>query len=226
MSGRSYYRGPASYRRGRPQFPSSGKAFLIVTEGEKTEPNYFKALRSRLQLNVAEVEIVHPGGTDPITLTRHAINMRDARRKASRKSSFYVPYDEVWVVFDLEKPHDQRRRLAQQAMAMPEAAGINFGISDPAFEYWLLLHFEYTTAPFSSCAAVLEYLKKHLPKYSKGGHIDSGVLSRIPEAIMHAERCARHHLDVGGDGNPSTNVADAVRQLNCATRRHLRFILT
>ena len=49
-------RGPSAYRRGKPKFPSSGKAFLIVTEGEKTEPNYLKELRNRLQLNATEVD--------------------------------------------------------------------------------------------------------------------------------------------------------------------------
>jgi hypothetical protein len=55
---RPFARGPAAYRRGKPRFQPSGKAFLIVTEGEKTEPNYLKALRNRLQLNAAEVEIL------------------------------------------------------------------------------------------------------------------------------------------------------------------------
>ena len=31
--------------------------FLIVTEGEKTEPNYFKELRVRLGLKTIDVEI-------------------------------------------------------------------------------------------------------------------------------------------------------------------------
>jgi len=78
---RSFARGPAAFRRGRPRFPSSGKAFLIVAEGEKTEPNYFRALRNRLELAAADVEILHPEGTDPVTLTRAAIQIRDERKK-------------------------------------------------------------------------------------------------------------------------------------------------
>jgi len=68
--GRSFARGPSAYRRSTPRFRPSGKSFLIVTEGEKTEPNYLVALRNRLQLNAAEVEILHPDGTDPVTLTK------------------------------------------------------------------------------------------------------------------------------------------------------------
>jgi hypothetical protein len=80
---RTFKRGPSSYRRGKPRFPSSGKSFLIVAEGEKTEPNYLKALRDRLQLNATEVEILHPEGTDPITLTQKAIELREVRKKSA-----------------------------------------------------------------------------------------------------------------------------------------------
>jgi hypothetical protein len=54
-----------------------------VAEGEKTEPNYLKALRDRLQLNATEVEILHPEGTDPITLTQKAIELREVRKKSA-----------------------------------------------------------------------------------------------------------------------------------------------
>jgi DNA-binding transcriptional ArsR family regulator len=36
---------------------------------------------------------------------------------------------------------------------------IKFAVSDPAFEYWLLLHEHYTTAPFSDCDALVSRLK-------------------------------------------------------------------
>ena len=47
---------------------SSGQSFLIVTEGEKTEPQYFYALRDRLRLAATDVDIEHPKGTDRLTL--------------------------------------------------------------------------------------------------------------------------------------------------------------
>jgi hypothetical protein len=84
---------------------TSSKVFLIVTEGEKSEPNYFIALRNRLRLAAADVEIVHPEGTDPMTLTMRAIALREARTRQA-KNGFAIDYDEVWVVFDLEKPND------------------------------------------------------------------------------------------------------------------------
>ena len=223
MSGRrSFARGPAAFRRGKPRFPSSGKAFLIVTEGEKTEPNYFRALRNRLELAAADVEILHPTGTDPLTLTRAAIQIRDERKKQAKKG-FSVAYDEVWVVFDLEKPHDERRKLAVAAMALKEAAGIKFAFSDPCFEFWLLLHEEFTTAPFADCDQVIQRLEVHWRNYSKGLSPTPEFLEKIPTAVLNAERCRKHHETSGGDGNPSTQVDILARHLNSATRSHVQF---
>jgi hypothetical protein len=222
--GRSFARGPATYRRGKPRFPSSGKAFLIVTEGKKTEPNYFLALRDVLQLAAADVQILHPEGTDPLTLTLAAIQIRDDRKKRA-KEGFVVAYDEVWVVFDLEKPCDARRKLADKAKRLKDAAGIRFASSDPCFEFWLLLHEEYTTAPFSDCDRVIKNLKCHWPNYAKGLIPTTEFLGKIPKAVVRAERCRNHHQTCHGDGNPSTQVDLLVRQLNSATRSHLQFVL-
>ncbi len=223
-SGRSFKRGPAEYRRGRLKFPSSGKAFLVVTEGINTEPSYLRGLRDRLQLNVAEVIVVHPNGTDPITLTNKAIELRDERKKQAKKGDA-IAFDEVWVVFDLEKAHDQRREIAQKAMSMNDAKGIQFAVSDPCFEYWLLLHFEYTARPFTDCSSVIKVLKRHCPNYHKGqDHLE--LIESLPAAVMNAQRCRKHHNDAGGDGNPTTSVDLLAKSLNAATRVHLQFPLT
>jgi hypothetical protein len=221
---KSFVRGPSAYRRGTPCFPASGKTFLIVTEGEKTEPNYFIALRNHLQIAADDDQILHPEGTDPLTLTREAIQLRDDRRKEARKG-FAIAYDEVWVVVDLEKPHDERRKLAAAAMALKEAVGIKFALSDPCFEDWLLLHEEYTTVPFTDCDKVIERLKRHWDEYKKGLTPTPGFLKKLPAAVSYAERCRKHHKSCGGDGNPSTRVDILARHLNTATRSQHQFKL-
>jgi hypothetical protein len=213
-----------AFSRSRSDFPSSGQSFLIVTEGLKTEPNYLELLRKRLHIAAADVEIVHPNGTDPVTLTERAIELRDARKKQARRN-LAIEYDEVWVVFDLEKPHDQRRQLAVQAQTLKGVQGIKFAVSDPAFEYWLLLHEHYTTAPFSDCDALVRHLKEFWADYDKGRSPPPEFLDKIPTAVKHAERCRKFHREVGGSKNPSTDVDNLVRGLNLATRLHLQFDL-
>jgi hypothetical protein len=217
-------RGPRAYRRGVPRCEPSGKIILIVTEGKKTEPVYLGALRRRFNLAATDIVIVHPNGTDPLTLTLKAIELRDERKKQAKKGTT-VAYDEVWVVFDLERTHDERRTLAVKAQALPEAKGISFALSDPCFEYWLLLHEEYTTALFEDCAAVMKRLKKHWKGYTKEQEPAPEFLNKLPAAVKNAMRCRAYHL-AGGGNNPSTDVDLLVRSLNGATRKHLQYDLT
>jgi len=176
-------------------------------------------------LALTDVEIVHPEGTDPITLTKRAIELRDERKKEAKKNPTKVAYDEVWVIFDLEKPHDERRELAKNAKSLKGVSGIQFASSDPCFEYWLLLHEEYTTSPFIDCSQVIKRLKRYWKDYSKGESPSKEFLDKIPIAVTNAKHCREHHKTSGGIGNPSTDVDYIVRSLNGATRKHYQFKL-
>lgn len=222
--GRNLKRGRAAYQRLPARFEPSGKTFLIVTEGEKTEANYLKALRDRLRLSAVSVEIVHPEGTDPLTLVREAIRLRD-EKSARAKGGFEVEYDEVWVVFDLEQTHDVRRRLAAEARALPEAATLKFAPSDPCFEYWLLIHVEDTAAAFKDCAAVIRRLKKHWKVYSKSGVPSDSFLAHIPQAVSRARLRRKNMAAMGEAQHPYTDVDDLVSAMNAATRLPLQFPL-
>jgi hypothetical protein len=218
-------RGPSAYRRGVPRYAPTGSAFLIVTEGEKTELKYLHAVRERLRLAATDIQIIHPEGTDPITLTKFAIERRELRKQAARRGhGFVVPYDEVWVVFDLERPHSDRRRLAREAKNLKGASGINFACSDLCFEFWLILHYEYTTAPYLNCEKILERLRRHWPGYQKNCEMPSALLDKLPIAVRHAARCRQHHIEARGDGNPSSDLDLLLRRLNLAARPPLRYV--
>ncbi len=40
-------------------------------------------------------------------------------------------------------------------------------VNNPCLEFWLLLHFEYTTRYFDECGKAIKQVKKHLPDYKK-----------------------------------------------------------
>lgn len=65
------------------------QSFLIVCEGEKTEPDYFKAFR----MTAATVKAVGQA-MNTMTLVNKAISIRKADRLKKRD------YDQCWVVFD------------------------------------------------------------------------------------------------------------------------------
>lgn len=199
---------------------SSNKCILIVTEGKNTEPNYLKALRKKLGLKAADIEVVHPEGTDPVTLTQAAIALFKKRQKQQLKA----PYDEVWVVFDLEKTHDERRAKAKEARNLNGAKGIRFAESDPSFEFWRLLHETYTAKSFDSCEAVTKELKEKCPEYTKSENPSAETLNKIPFAVANAQRL-RKDSEQSGRTTPATTVDLLVRTMNEATRRDLQLPL-
>jgi hypothetical protein len=145
--GRSFGRKPAE-RRYR-------TIFVIAAEGTKTERSYFDVF---VNLNPAvQIKCVTcHGGRAP-----HQILEKLKRHLKENALKFR---DEAWLVVDTDSwTPGQFDQVFSWASEKP-AHGL--AISNPKFEYWLLLHFEDGDGPITknSCG---ERLKKHLPDYDK-----------------------------------------------------------
>ena len=184
---------------------------LIVCEGAKTEPYYFKGLREHLRLNNANIVITDKKtGTDPLSVVNLAI-------KEFNKDPYY---DRVYCVFDKDK-HTTYPAALEKIRSTPrlKKATLHAIISVPCFEIWLLLHFTYTTRSFSAagdvsnCDLVETELKKHITGYQKGSrNIFELVKDKLDNAITHAKRLDAFHQTSGTD-NPSTKVHELVEYL-------------
>ncbi len=108
--------------------------FLIVCEGEKTEPNYFKAFPKQVGKIVYDIEF-DGGGISTLKVVEKAIDLRD---KSPQK------YDRVWAVFDKDcfKPNS-----FNSAILKAKANNIECAWSNEAFELWYLLHFHNRVTP-------------------------------------------------------------------------------
>jgi hypothetical protein len=182
---------------------------LIVCEGEKTEPNYFTELKKTFRLSNANVRICGRG-SDPLGVVNFAIET--FRREPE--------FDRVYCVFDRDR-HTTYDAALDRVRRTRLGKGIRiFGIpSNPCFEFWLLLHFIYTTRPFdaptgnSICSRVIEELKKYLPAYKKGDQdIFKTILDKLDNAISNARNVEQFHQTSGTD-NPSTLVHSIVEYL-------------
>ncbi len=141
---------------------------LIVCEGQKTEPNYFMGLRRALGLNPANVVIDdRKNGLDPKKLVEYALELY-------KKDS---DFNDVFCVFDKDKHTTYAAALDKiKATRMKPGTKLHPITSIPCFEVWILLHFDYSTAPFeaaghdSNCALVIRELRKagRIPEYEKG----------------------------------------------------------
>ena len=181
------------------------QSFLIVCEGEKTEPDYFKAFR----MTAATIKAVGQA-MNTMTLVNKAINIREADQKRKRV------YDQCWVVFDKD---DFPAKDFNQAIQLAEKNGFRVAYSNQAFEYWFLLHYNlYTGAIHRNQYKDMLTRLTGMP-YSKsegyGAVIYNLLLSRQQQAISNAETV----LAEISHGNPaeeesSTTVHRLVLELN------------
>lgn len=170
---------------------------LVVCEGTKSEPNYFKRLRHVYRLSSANVVISPANGNDPLSVVECA--------KAQLEEN---SYDRVYCVFD-RNGHCNYVEAINNLSQLNNIVAIT---SEPCFEVWVLLHFVYSTAPFkpigtdSACAMVIKEVKKHLPKYAKGyDSVFDDIEPRMDQAIKHARQLSVHN-DTVGSTNPATEV--------------------
>ncbi len=210
-----------------------GDAFLIVTEGEVTEPVYFELLRESLQLATVTVKIQPGRASDP----RHVINSAAdevtalARRVKKKQTAIneVEKYDHVWAVIDTDVA--VRNGIWPDVQQLAKARGVRLAHSTPCFEFWLLLHIQgYTTrADLLTGTLAKDAVEKALGKeYSTNAEIAKKViptfLAKWPEAFHHARRVREHHLaaNTKPPGNPSTEVDHLVCALNDAATEHYR----
>ena len=181
------------------------QSFLIVCEGEKTEPDYFKAFR----MTAATIKAVGQA-MNTMTLVNKAISIREADQKRKRV------YDQCWVVFDKD---DFPAKDFNQAIQLAEKNGFRVAYSNQAFEYWFLLHYNlYTGAIHRNQYKDMLTRLTGMP-YSKsegyGAVMYNLLLFRQQQAISNAETV----LAEISHGNPaeeesSTTVQRLVLELN------------
>lgn len=182
-----------SYRR-RPPSVEPRACVLLVCEGKKTEPNYFKSLRKELRLTTVEVKIVGQGAA-PKTVVKKAVELARDRKQEVHRGRDGIEYDHVWCVFDVEQTHQNPSLPA--ALDQAAATGIDVALSNPCFEYWFLLHFTNCGQLLSNCKGVLLELKKHLPNYEKAQDVFETLWPRVDDAIRRAKAREKSHVRAG-----------------------------
>ena len=181
-----------SLRRRGPR--RSGDLVLVVCEGHKTEPQYFSEIQKRWKIQRLRIAPT-TDASSPKDVVERAV---EYQRRFQRRME--VAFDQVWCVFD----HDAHGTF-EKARDKAAKAQIRVAYSIPCFEFWYLLHFEYTTRPFRNCREVESQLKQHIKRYTKASVDVTGLLPHIEEAIDNARR-VRTELKKTGAERPVTHV--------------------
>lgn len=181
------------------------KRLFIVCEGmaDKSESAYFKSLIKDCNFAGDKV-VVSVKDTNKNTgkeLVKEAIKIKE------------FPFDQAWVVYDMDgyTKHADTFSLARNK-------DINIAFTAIAFEFWLLLHFEFTSKSFSKSEEIIKYLKqKGYIDYSKGNS-DIYCLTKknVGDAIHRAKKLRKSQISATSYGtpiykmNPYTNIDELI----------------
>jgi hypothetical protein len=168
--------------RRRPGAKPPRSITLIICEGE-TEQVYFEAARINYGLTTAEIILAeNTVGPAPISV------VQCAEKKCAERGG----YDQVFCVFDRDghESYDRARQLITAlAKRKKKPLPVREAVSVPCFEFWVLLHFERTDAPFENCTAVIQRIRDqhHIPEYKKADSAIAGkLMTRIGDALANA----------------------------------------
>ena len=198
---------------------------VIVCEGSKTEPIYFRHFRSRY----INVQIEVEGNTGSKTDYNNLIN------KSILKKKDYIVNTEgegyVWCVFDADIDSNMPNALSVRAKQLQEAIktakmeDINISLSNPCFELWFFLHFNYSTGLLRSYDDVKKRLLAYLPNYDKQIDCYPKLEDKLDEAISNGKRLKSYHNDNGNldlmdvSINPYTNVWELIEQIQSLSQK-------
>ena len=121
------------------------KYYLIVCEGEKTEPNYFESLKKDLPKGVITSCRIDIEGTGRNTLSLVEESKKIKERLENETS---LSIDKIWVVFDRDsfEADNFNEAINFCKNSSPE---IGCAWTNEAFELWYLLHFHFYNSAIS-----------------------------------------------------------------------------
>lgn len=177
---------------------SPKERMFILTEGEVTEVEYLRYLCNAWGLPKELVAIEKSSHTDPKGIVDEAVerkrfNVREARRGRA------TLIDHWWAVLDTEGRPQELAEAIQKA----QSNGVLLALSDPSIEFWLRLHFGYTTRQYNTESELIKELREEdfLPSYHENNkHPDMTVLAPLlPTAIGNARKLRRNCTAKGRD---------------------------
>ncbi len=190
------------------------KVFLIICEGQNTEPEYFKSF----PVVTATVES-YGTGSSRLKLVEQVIEIKKSEEGEK----------EIWVVFDMDIQRDNAAQLKADfdaAIDLARQHNIKVAYANDAFELWFLLHYMY----FENRWTRREYYQKlsdlwdlNYEKSGKNLAFCKGIYQRLANdenADQNtAIRNARMLLDKQSnlkfsEQNPCTTIFKLVEELN------------
>lgn len=163
--------------------------YLIVTDTEETEKNYFEGLRDSIPPELKDRLVIKVEKAKTVELVEKALEL------TSKESQYRIP----WIVFDRDQVKD-----FDEIIQVAEKNGVHAGWSNPCFEIWMYAYFgemPVIRESFVCCDRFAEKFERVTgQKYRKS---DQNVYQKLVtfgdegKAVQIAERCYKRCLDDG-----------------------------
>ncbi len=214
-------------KKRKTEFKSKRKFYLLVCEGEKTEPNYFESLKSSLPKGVLELTNIDIDGIGKNTLSI----VEEAKKLRKKYEEKYLrKIDKVWAVFDKDSfpTINFNNAINKGENSKPK---INCAWTNEAFELWYLLHFNYYNTGISR-KQYQELIEKEVNKaanrtdfrYLKNSKEMFAILNKFgnqENAINNAKKLETLYFDRSfSNHNPCTKVHKLINELIELTEKY------
>lgn len=159
--------------------------FVIATEGCLTEPSYFNKFKKGSDVVIEIVKSGHDSSPERVL-------------KSLKKYLKNRPLDkgeEAWLIIDRDTwPSEQIEDVYRALSQMRPKGQYHLALSNPKFEFWILLHFEDGNGVRTNTDCD-QRLKKHLHDYKKDLSCWHPSISDVRHAIERAKRMDEKECD-------------------------------
>lgn len=199
------------------------KLFLLAYEGNETEPTYFEALKKNYRFNKDRIEIVslRRDTEDTKSAPKYVFeNLEKIKDEYDLGSN-----DELWMIIDRDR---NGKNIEKYSAKCKSTSNFYFALSNPCFEFWLLLHLKDTTGfTADELSLIFEnrkvgrkktYLKKLLSNILPDGYNEANLqperfLNNIEDAIFRAK-----NMSIDGEDYPKTLGTDVYKLIEKVIR--------
>lgn len=179
--------------------------YLIVTDTEETEKNYFEGLRNSIPFEMKDRLVIKVEKVKTVELVERAVELADA------ESQYRIP----WIVFDRDQVKD-----FDEIIRTAEKNSINAGWSNPCFEIWMYSYFGEMPAIRESYICCNRFAEKYEKvtgqKYLKKDRDIYRKLAQYGEeekAFRIAEQCYKKCKEAGKEKPSEMWPASTVQRL-------------
>lgn len=211
------------------------KLIIIAFEGAETEHKYFSYLKTHPEINLkslVQIELLerdekNKNSSAPTKVVETVTNVIESEEKLneikSKHDEFDDSYDVFWIVIDREKQESKKINLLK-AIEICKENNIKISLINPAFEFWLLLHFDISeydnndlfenkkTKPKSKKRFLEKEVGKKIGSYDKSDFETSFITSESVTLAVKQEEKFENELEKIID-NLGSNVGNLIKEI-------------